>query len=76
MKPRRKAMLLCLAAICLLAVGLRCAMAVFVFASTRDTSVVGIMGLHILEGARPLFFYGQAYMGAAEAYLTAAVFSF
>ncbi len=55
---------------------LRAALAVFVFASTRDTSVVGIMAVQILEGARPLFYVGQNYMGALEAYAVAVVFSF
>ena len=36
--------------------------------------LVGIMGRHILRGARPVFFYGQYYLGAFEAYLVAAVF--
>jgi len=36
--------------------------------------LVGIMGRHILRGARPVFFYGQYYLGAFEAYLVAVVF--
>jgi 4-amino-4-deoxy-L-arabinose transferase-like glycosyltransferase len=39
-----------------------------------DEGVVGLMGRHILEGGRPLFYYGQYYMGALEAYLAAGVF--
>lgn len=53
---------------------LRAALAAFVFTSTGDTSVVGVMALQILEGARPLFYAGQNYMGALEAYGVAAVF--
>lgn len=53
---------------------LRAALAAFVFASTRDTSVIGIMAVQILEGASPLFYAGQNYMGALEAYVVAAVF--
>jgi hypothetical protein len=36
--------------------------------------LVGLMGRHVLNGARPVFYYGQAYMGAQEAYLGACVF--
>lgn len=36
---------------------------------------MGLMALHIAyAGAHPIFFYGQAYMGALEAYLAAALF--
>ncbi len=42
--------------------------------STFDTATVGLMALNILDGERPLFFYGQQYMGALEAYLAAALF--
>lgn len=42
---------------------------------TMDTAIVGLMALDILEGARPMFFTGQGYMGALEGYLTAAVFA-
>ncbi|MBT7067812.1 MAG: hypothetical protein HN919_16050 [Verrucomicrobia bacterium] len=54
--------------------GLRMALAVTAFASTRDTSTVGIMAGQILNGSRPLFYAGQEYMGALEAYLVAIVF--
>jgi hypothetical protein len=54
--------------------GIRMAMAVFAFASTRDTSTVGIMASQILEGSRPVFYAGQEYMGALEAYCVAIVF--
>jgi hypothetical protein len=41
-----------------------------------DEGIVGLMGKHILEGRElPVFFYGQAYLGALEAYCAAAVFS-
>lgn len=40
-----------------------------------DEGIVGLMGKHILEGREfPIFFYGQHYLGALEAYLAA--FSF
>ena len=45
------------------------------FFSTFDTSTVGLMGIHILEGERPLFYYGQNYMGALEAYVAAVMFA-
>lgn len=40
-----------------------------------DQAVLGIMARHILHGDRPVFFYGQSYQGALEAYLTAAIFA-
>ncbi len=40
-----------------------------------DEAVVGLMARHILAGERPVFFYGQAYMGSLDAYLTAAVYA-
>lgn len=40
-----------------------------------DEAVVGLMARHILEGARPTFFYGQAYMGSLDAWLVAVGFA-
>lgn len=39
-----------------------------------DEAVVGLMARHILSGERPVFFYGQAYMGSLDAFLVAACF--
>src|ERR1700694_3670193 len=40
-----------------------------------DESIMGLMALHINNrGELPIFFYGQAYMGATEAYLAAGLF--
>ena len=36
-----------------------------------DEAVVALMARHITKGARPLFFYGQAYMGSLDAWLVA-----
>jgi 4-amino-4-deoxy-L-arabinose transferase-like glycosyltransferase len=36
-----------------------------------DEAVVALMARHILKGERPIFFYGQAYMGSLDAYLVA-----
>lgn len=41
-----------------------------------DEAIVALMARHILEGGRPIFFYGQSYMGSLDAYLVAAVFKF
>jgi len=49
-------------------------MAVKAFYSTFDTSTVGLMAIHILDGELPLFYYGQNYMGALEAYAAALMF--
>jgi len=40
-----------------------------------DEAVVGLMARHILAGERPIFFYGQAYMGSLDAYLVSAAFA-
>jgi 4-amino-4-deoxy-L-arabinose transferase-like glycosyltransferase len=36
-----------------------------------DEAVVALMARHIGQGARPVFFYGQAYMGSLDAFLVA-----
>jgi hypothetical protein len=41
-----------------------------------DEAIIGLMARHILNaGERPVFFYGQDYMGAFQAYLAAALFA-
>lgn len=41
-----------------------------------DEGIVGLMGKHIMEGREvPVFFYGQHYLGALEAYCVALSFS-
>lgn len=40
-----------------------------------DEAVIGLMARHILDGARPTFFYGQAYMGSLDAFLVAIGFA-
>lgn len=40
-----------------------------------DEAIPGLMSLRILQGDRPVFYWGQPYLGAIEMYLTAAVFS-
>src|SRR4051794_17471662 len=41
-----------------------------------DEAIVGLMARHILEaGERPVFYLGQAYLGAADAYLLAGLFA-
>lgn len=39
-----------------------------------DEAVVGLMARHILIGERPVFFYGQSYMGSLDAFLVAFCF--
>lgn len=39
-----------------------------------DEAVVALMARHILAGERPLFFYGQAYLGSLDAWLVAGMF--
>jgi hypothetical protein len=45
------------------------------YTSTFDTGTVGLMSVNIVNGDRPLFFYGQPYFGALEAYLAAVFIS-
>ena len=40
-----------------------------------DMAVTGLMGRHILEGHFPIFFYGQPFCGAIEAYVAAPIFA-
>ena len=40
-----------------------------------DEAIVGLMARHIGQGARPVFFYGQVYMGTLDSWLVAAGFS-
>lgn len=40
-----------------------------------DEAIVALMARHILGGARPVFFYGQAYMGSLDALLVAGGFA-
>lgn len=40
-----------------------------------DEAIVGIQAQHILRGERPIYYYGQAYMGSLEAYLMALLFA-
>ena len=39
-----------------------------------DEAVVALMARHILQGERPVFFYGQAYLGSTDAWLIAGAF--
>jgi 4-amino-4-deoxy-L-arabinose transferase-like glycosyltransferase len=41
------------------------------FPFNADEAIVGLMGRHILMGERPIFFYGQSYMGSLDAFLVA-----
>jgi hypothetical protein len=40
-----------------------------------DEAIVALMARHIVQGERPVFFYGQAYLGATDAWLVALSFS-
>ena len=46
-----------------------------VFPFNADEAIVGLMARHILEGERPIFFYGQSYMGSFDAWLVSAGFA-
>lgn len=40
-----------------------------------DEAIVGIQAQHILHGERPIYYYGQPYMGNLETYLVALLFA-
>jgi hypothetical protein len=66
------ALLLCL----LIALALRVGLVIHTHGMIDgDEALVGIQAEHILRGARPIYFYGQAYMGSLEAYLMALIFA-
>ena len=46
------------------------------FPFNADEAIVALMARHILRGERPIFFYGQAYMGSLDAFLVALGFRF
>ena len=64
-------------AIVVLAIAMRVALlAADVVPFDGDEAVVALMAKHILQnGERPIFFYGQPYSGALDAYLTAGVYA-
>ena len=43
---------------------------------SADEAWPALMGLHILKGEFPVFYWGQAYMGAHQAYFDAALYPF
>jgi 4-amino-4-deoxy-L-arabinose transferase-like glycosyltransferase len=45
------------------------------FPFNADEAVLALMARHILQGERPMFFYGQAYMGSLDAWFVAAGFA-
>lgn len=40
-----------------------------------DEALLGIQAEHILQGERPIYFYGIPYFGSLEAYLVALLFA-
>ena len=72
---KQYALKLSLPAVMLIGFLVRLRMSILAFFVDFDTATVGLMGLHILKGvSRPLFFYGQSYMGSLEAYLASLMF--
>ena len=45
------------------------------FPFNSDEAITGLMARHIIQGERPIFFYGQSYMGSLDAFLTAGLFT-
>ncbi len=76
MKPSRKMTAALVAAILLLAAGWKAVLLrMQAVPFNADEAVVALMARHILSGERPVFFYGQAYMGSLDAFLVAAGFA-
>lgn len=74
--PTRRLTLIALLSVLLIALvgrGLLLASGAVSFHS--DEAVVALMARHILQGERPVFFYGQAYMGSLDAWLVAGMFT-
>ena len=62
--------------ILLAAAGLKAGLlALQAFPFNADEAIVGLMARNILAGERPVFFYGQAYMGSLDAWLVAGGFA-
>ncbi|MFH1034240.1 MAG: discoidin domain-containing protein [Pseudomonadota bacterium] len=57
-----------------LAVLVRCLFLVYINLDA-DMAVTGLMGRHIIKGHWPIFFYGQPFCGAIEAYVAAGIFA-
>ncbi|MFO1492686.1 MAG: hypothetical protein U1F77_18400 [Kiritimatiellia bacterium] len=72
MRQDRKPALLFWLAVLPAAAVLRVWAAARAFAPNFDSATPGLMALDILAGARPLMYYGQAYFGSLEAYVSAA----
>ena len=51
-----------------------CLLSAGVVPFNADEAVVALMARHILQGERPVFFYGQAYLGSLDAWLIAGAF--
>ncbi|HEY9087090.1 MAG TPA: glycosyltransferase family 39 protein [Anaerolineaceae bacterium] len=72
-KPRKRFLSLIL--LLLLSTGWKLIFLLFdKFPFNSDEAIVALMARHILQGERPVFFYGQAYMGALDAWLVAGGF--
>lgn len=75
MKFSHKTILTILAVILLMAAGWKAfLLRMEAIPFNADEAIVALMARHILSGERPLFFYGQAYMGSLDAFLVAAGF--
>lgn len=74
MKRSRTQILLLLITL-VVAFAFRCYLSLRIYLTNFDTATVGLMGLNILDGDRPLFYYGQGYMGALEPYLASGLFA-
>lgn len=74
---RRNQIILILLLMVLIAAGVKIWLLLMdVIPFNSDEAIVALMARHILAGERPVFFYGQAYMGSLDAFLTALGFLF
>lgn len=73
---KKKVLIFLWVAIIILAAGYKAVLLLEdVFPFNSDEAIVGLMAKHIMDGERPIFFYGQAYMGSLDAWLVAGGFA-
>jgi len=73
--PVRRLITVVIAVVLIAAIGRAALLASGAVSFHSDEAVVALMARHIGQGARPVFFYGQAYMGSLDAWLVAGGFA-
>jgi 4-amino-4-deoxy-L-arabinose transferase-like glycosyltransferase len=73
--PARRLLAVVIGVLLIAAVGRAALLASESVSFHSDEAVIALMARHILQGERPVFFYGQAYMGSLDAWLVAGGFA-